>query len=269
MQFWNGFANRGKMDYDRLLRGDLTMKRPAVLYCAVVLVSVMLVAGILLAQGGPDKVLVVNGKTAGVPILQLNGRSYIDLESLAEATNGSLAFEPNRIVLTLPATGSTSPAPAPGDAGTDSAEPAATAPALPPPPPPGLSREFSRAAVATLAEMREWRGATTAVVANGLPVVGTWPQDYRDRVDSSLRQATLVATTDADQDAVLLLWNEFANMEAWANGVVSARQALNAAQSVDPNALQNDTTLSKILSCGNFLGSMLLGGTFEDNASCH
>ena len=117
--------------------------------------------------------------------------------------------------------------------------------------------------------MREWRGAVGAILAYGSPVVGTWPQDYHDRVEANLAQTAVTASTAADQDALELLRNEFANLSQWANQVISARQSLNATKSVDPTAMQNDPLLARVNSCSSFLGSMLVSGSFADDPSCH
>jgi hypothetical protein len=66
-----------------------------------------------------------------------------------------------------------------------------------------------------------------------------------------------------------LLRSEFSNLARWANDVVTTRQSLNATKTVDPNAVQNDQTLTKISDCGRFLNSMLVRGTFADDQSCH
>jgi hypothetical protein len=100
-------------------------------------------------------------------------------------------------------------------------------------------------------------------------VVGTWPQDYHDRVQASLEQAAVNAATPDDHDALQLLRNEFANLAQWANDIVSARQSLDATKSVNPNAMQDDPLLAKITSCSSFLNSMLVSGTFADDANCH
>jgi hypothetical protein len=117
--------------------------------------------------------------------------------------------------------------------------------------------------------MREWRGAVGAILAYGSPVVGTWPQDYHDRVETNLQQAGVAASTAADQDALQLVRNEFGNLSQWTNDVVSARQSLDATKSVNPTTMQNDPLLAKITSCSSFLGSMLVSGVFADNPSCH
>jgi hypothetical protein len=117
--------------------------------------------------------------------------------------------------------------------------------------------------------MREWRGAVGAILSYGSPVVGSWPQDYHDRVEADLAQTAVVASTAADQDALQLLRNEFENLSQWASDIVSARQSLNATKSVDPTAMQNDPALAKITQCSSFLSSMLVSGVFADNPSCH
>src|ERR1700728_434796 len=80
-----------------------------------------------------DKVLVVNGKTVEAAVRQIDGRSFVDIEALAQATNGAVTVESNRVVLTIPV-GNPSVAPAP--------------------PADGLSRSFASAAIAEGAEMR-------------------------------------------------------------------------------------------------------------------
>jgi hypothetical protein len=217
--------------------------------------SVLLFAGILLAQNTPDRALIVNGKSAGM-VVQMRGRAYVDVETIAQFTNGSVTLEPNRIVLNFPASES-SPA-----SGT-------TAAPQQPAPPPGLSRGFASLAIAALAEMREWRGAVGTILTYGVPVVGTWPQDYHDRVEADLERVALAASTAADQDAMQLLQSEFSNLTRWASDVVSTRQAMNATNTVRPGAIQNDPALAKISDCSRFLSSMLVSGVFADDQSCH
>jgi hypothetical protein len=209
----------------------------------------------LFAQGTPDRTLFVNGKSYGT-VAQIAGHSYVDVETLAQITGGSVTVEPNRILLTISASGSEA------NSNTAAAPP-------PPAPPQGLSRGFSSAAISELAEMREWRGAVGTILTYNVPVVGTWPQDYRDHVNMDLSQVGLVAATSSDQNAFQLLRNEFGNLDEWADQVVSNRNSMNATNTVTPNALQNDQTLAKITDCGRFLNSMLVSGAFADNASCH
>jgi hypothetical protein len=220
---------------------------------------ILLFAGILLAQNVPDRPLIVNGKSAGMAV-QMGTHAFVDVETVAQVTNGSVTFEPDRIVLSIPTQGSS--------AASNQAPGASLAP-LPPAPPPGLSRNFASQAIALLAEMREWRGAVGTILTYGVPVVGTWPQDYHDRVEADLERVGLTAATAADQDAMQLLRNEFSNLERWADDVVKTRESLNATNTVRPEAMQNDPLLAKISDCGRFLNSMLVSGQFSDDQSCH
>jgi hypothetical protein len=213
---------------------------------------VLSLAGVLLGQRTPYKILVVNGRTAGAAVRQIDGRSYIDVETLAQITNGVVTVEPNRIVLTIPGSDSSvTPSVAPSQATQ------------------GLSKDFAKAAIAELAEMREWRGAIGTMITYGLAVSGTWAQEYHARTEEGLRQAMEAASTEADRNALQLVRNEYDKLAGWASAVFAERQALNGARTMDPNATQNDVALAKITSCGRFLNAMLVSGAFADDSSCH
>ena len=81
-----------------------------------------------LAQTSPQtRTLVVNGHSGEAPVIQSNGRVFVDLAALANIANGSLNFNANQIVLTLPQ----------ANADTSQSASAAT----------GLSRGFMNAAI--------------------------------------------------------------------------------------------------------------------------
>jgi hypothetical protein len=262
---------------------------------------VLAIPGSLFAQGIPNKTLVVNGKTVEAAVRQIDGHSYVDVETIAQLTNGTFIVDPHQVVLTIPvantstAAASTAAKPAAKSTaatGTESATPPAvasapvtlgaptTAVALPattvspvaniaPAEPPGISRGFAAQAIGALADMREWRGATSAMITHGLALGDAWAESYHVRVQEGLHQAQLAALTDSDRSALQLLQSESDNLTTWWNGVLAARQDLNGATTIDPDALKNDTALAKITACSQFLNSMLVSGTFTDNASCH
>jgi len=208
---------------------------------------VLLLAGALSAQRSPDKQLLVNGKSTSAVVLQLDGHSYIDIEMLAQITNGSVKFEPNQVVLTIP------------NSNFDANSPQTTA---------ALSKDFASAAIATLADMKEWKGVLGTMVTFGLAVDGSWAQIYHDRVQTSLQQATVAASTNSDHNALQLLSTQFANLAKWESVVVAERQNHNGARTVAPNSLQNDPVLTKFSNCAKFLTTMLGSGMFADNPSC-
>ena len=65
--------------------------------------------GLLIAHGAalsdvgqPTGTLVVMGYSGQAPITQINGGSYVAVEALARLMSGSLAYQGNQIVLTVP-----------------------------------------------------------------------------------------------------------------------------------------------------------------------
>lgn len=261
---------------------------------------IVALAGTLFAQSTTDRVLVINGKTVDSGLRLVDGHSCVDVETLAQLTNGTFVVDPHRVVLNIPVSS------APGAAVADTAIPATAAPAVkiaadpataevaapngaapasasaaaaaneaaseaaaPAPPPKGISRQFASVAIAALADMREWRGAIAAMIRHGLAVSDAWAAGYRDQAQADLAEAEVAATADDDRNALQLLRNEEQNLESWWNTVLSQRQALNGEATVDPDALKNDPMLAKIRACGQFLNSMIVSGTFSDNIACH
>ncbi len=213
-------------------------------------------AASFLGQDPRLRVLIVNGRTVGAVLVVLDGHSYVDVETLAKLTNGAISIEPSRIALTIPGSESG------GAAST-------TVTAAPPQSSQELSKDFAKAAIAEVAEMREWRGAVSTMIVYGLAVSGRWADDYHQQVQDGLSQAGAAASTDGDRNALQLLTNESGALASWAAGVSADRQRLNTSRAVDPNTLQNDPALAKISSCSRFLNAMLVTGSFADDASCH
>jgi hypothetical protein len=203
--------------------------------------------GVLLAQRAPDKKLILNGKATSAAVLQMDGHSYVDVEALAQITNGSVRIESAQVVLTIPNSNF--------DANTAQVTP-------------GLSREFASAAIATLAEMKEWKGALGTMVTFGLAVDDSWAQIYRERVQTSLEQTTVAASTNSDHNALQLLTTQFGNLSQWESMVLAERKNLNGARTVTPNSLKNDPVLIRFSACGRFLSTMLGSGIFADNLNC-
>src|SRR5277367_3130199 len=115
--------------------------------------KVLMLAALLAMQGlglsqavQPNGALVVTGQPGQAPVLQMNGKSYVDIEALARLTNATLSFKGNQTTLTLPASAASAPT------GTASTDQSAT----------GFSKDFLKAAIEAGSTIREWRTALTS-----------------------------------------------------------------------------------------------------------
>ena len=82
--------------------------------------------------------------------------------------------------------------------------------------------------------------------------------------------AAVAATTPGDKSALQLLNNEYRGVRDWSNRLVEASKQMNTAKySMSKGALREDPQSQKLIACWQFLGSMLSGGSFQDDASCH
>ncbi len=218
------------------------------------LVVLLLMAGSSVSQTAQNRTLIVNGQSGQVAVLQIEGRSFVDLAALAQIANGSLGFQGNRITLTLPAAS------------------AGTPPANSSPLPSGgssFSKSFMKAGIEFMSVIREWRSAQANALQNGYPVTAAWVANYRSQAQQNLSLASVAASTDSDQQALQLLTYELQNMDKWSNKVLEARKNMDAAKYMSPDALNNDPLFQKILNCAHSLASMASSGQFEDDGSCH
>jgi hypothetical protein len=216
-----------------------------------ILLVLLFVPGLARSQAVQNRTLILNGQSGPVKIVEIDGRSYVDLESLARMANGTLRFSKNQITLTLPnSAAGTEPAAAP------SRVPANT----------GFSKEFLRASIEEMAVIREWRSALVNSIENNFPVQEDWVERYRGQAAASLGLASVAASTGSDRSAVQLLSNEFDNMGVLSVQLLAERKSM---QFVSPELLKDDPLNQKILSCARSLASMAVGGQFVDDASCH
>jgi len=217
--------------------------------------TVLLMVAMAMAQSQREReALSVQGYQGQASVIRYQGRVFVDAQALAQITNGSLSFEKNRIILTLPGPDGSSSS---GDAHTS-----------------GFSRPFIKAAIEAMASVREWGGTLQAIVQNGYPVgnttAGNTIMAFEGRAADSVALASAAASTDSDYRGLELLKNEFNNVQAWADGYVKARSSLSAADlSMSESQLNNDSEAQKIIHCGQFLAQMFANGTFQDDAACH
>ena len=228
-----------------------TIKRNAVTVGASLMIVVMASA----QTQREREALFIQDFPGQADVIRLQGRALVDVQDLARITNGSLSFEGNRIVLTLPRR----------DASEQAVDDAGNT---------GFSPAFRRAAIEAMASIREWGGMLQVIVQNGYPLgkamAGNTIRAYQGRAADSIALAATAASTDSDHRGIEVLRNEFNNLQAWAESFVDARNSMRAVDlTTSEHPLNNDPDAQKIISCGQFLAQMFAGGTFEDNAACH
>lgn len=192
-------------------------------------------AGTLTVAGQPDQAALV----------RINGKSYVDIESLDRITHGSMQFNGNQIILTLPQGGASS-------SSTTK--------------PPQLSGGFLGAEIEALTQIREWRASLVNAIQNNYPVTDGWVGRLRRLADGKLQLAIAAATTEPDQKGLELLRNEFTNMQQMSDQFLAMQAKANY---ISPGTFDNNSLDQKILSCEHALVSMAATKQFEDEVSCH
>jgi hypothetical protein len=225
--------------------------RQRLLSAGLTLAALVAVSGLVRAQAVQQNgALIVNGQAGQTPVLQINGKSYVDIEALARLASASLSFKGNQITLTLP-TSAANPSTPPTS--TQSATSA-------------FSRDFLKAGIEFGSTIREWRTALFSAVKNGYPVTDDFVAAYRDQATTNLRLASAAASTDSDRSAYQLLSNLFDNMQSLSNKVLAARQDMSY---ISAGALRDDPLHQQILNCARSLASMAASGQFQDDGACH
>ena len=198
-----------------------------------------------------NRTLVVTGHPGELPVVEMGGRSYVEIEALTRLANGSLSFKGHQIVLTLPSSGTNAHAPL---AASD--QPSAA----------GFTKEFLKAAIEQMSVIREWRSALINAIQRGYPVSEDWTTAFSSEAQRNLRLVTVAASSESDRSALQLLTNEFNNMKTLTDRFLEANRSRTY---VSPNALDNDPLDQKILKCGHSLAAMAANNQFVDDGSCH
>jgi hypothetical protein len=213
------------------------------------IVIAALAATIIVAAQGNLREFTISGASGNVPVTQIKNRSYVDVESVARLANGSLSYQGNRIVLTLPTARET----------TSTAH---TAPAKEA----GLSKDFLRAGIEAMSTIREWHSALASLIENGYPMTRENLAPFQERATKNLRFAQAAATTDADHKLAQLAGNAYQKMNDLSEKYLSKRESLTYSA---PNSLENDPDDQSLVACGRALGAMAANGQVTDEAACH
>jgi hypothetical protein len=212
------------------------------------LAALLVAPAIALSQAGDAKgTFAITGQSGQVPVVQIQGKTYVDLEALARLTHGSLSFNGNQTTLTLPGTVAAAPPPT-SATGSE------------------FSKPFLRAGIEQMAVIREWRIALTNAVQRGMPVTDDFMGLYRGPAQTNLRLASVAVQTDSDRNAYQLLSNEYDNMKKLTDRFL----AQHASQTYTPtDALENDPLDQQIINCARSLAAMAASGQYVDDGSCH
>ena len=194
--------------------------------------------------------LVVSGHAGSVRVTQVNGRSYVEVEALARAVNGTLSFNGNQITLTLPAASGNTAAAAAASPETNT----------------GFSKEFLRAAIEAMSTMREWHSVLASAIENQYPFTLDGLASYEAPARKNLRLAQLAATTEADQNAQPLMASAYQKMKQLSDKYAAERAKANG---IAPDALKNDSLDQSLIACGKSLAAMAASGQFVDDGTCH
>jgi hypothetical protein len=194
--------------------------------------------------------LVLNGQPSQVPVIQVNGHAYADLDAFAKATNSTLVVKGNEVELSLPGAGGNASS---ATSASGSAENT------------GLSRAFLKAGIEAMSTLREWHSALANAIQNQYPIAENWVVQYRNQAETGIRLASTAASTDDDRSAMQLLENEFNNMKQLSDEYLAKVQSH---AYIAPESLQSNPLEQKIVTCGHSLANMAASGQFQDNGSC-
>ena len=188
--------------------------------------------------------LLLSGKPGSIPVLQVNGKNYVEIDALAQLSGGTLSFHGKQVTLTL------TPTPA-----GEQAEESKTS----------LSRGFLRAAIEQMSTIREWHTVLATAIENQFPVTPVVIGPYQERAATNLHLALAAASTDADHSAAQLIDNEYRKMKSLSDSYLAQRAA---ATYINASALDNDPANQGFAACAQAVGAMIGSGQYSDTAAC-
>jgi hypothetical protein len=198
------------------------------------------------AKASKSETLTIAGYPGQVPVVQLNDKSYVDLEQLARLTKGSLTFRADQILLTFSVT--------------------PVAPPEPPKPKTGFSKAFLQTSIEQLGVVREWRSGIEYAIQKSYPLGDEWVAAQRRNADKSLALASAAISTEDDRSALPLLAAELDFVQNLSDDYLAMRSD---AQYISPDWLNNDTQDQQILACSRGIAAMFSENKFQDVADCH
>ena len=216
----------------------------------VLVATALTLSGVAQSQTGPRS-LIVSGGVGEAPVMQVNGRNYVEVEGLARITRGSLRFAGNQLTLTL---GS-------GGQGASSASPTASQTEAQN----KFSSAFIRAGIEAISTLREWHSALASTIENGYPVTREGLARYQGEATTNLQLAEAAATTNADHQGVKLIESAYQKMKQLSDKYIGMRANMTY---IAPDALSSDPLNQSLVACGKAVGGMASTGQFAEEATC-
>lgn len=189
----------------------------------------------------------VAGHAGEAQLLQVNGKSYVEVETLARLTQGTLSFKTNQTILTLHATDAEAPAPAPNAKA-------------------GFSKSFTQAGIEEMSAIREWRNVIVNAVQANTPVAEDSLSSQHRLAEKNLALASAAVSTDDDRSALPLLTTEVNNIQKLSDLYIAMR---NKAAFISTDEFHNGPLEDQILNCAQGFVSMTESHEFQDQAACH
>jgi hypothetical protein len=224
-------------------------------------VSAKLLAAVLLLSASGNAQAPQKGSTltvAGLPgeaqLVQIDGKSYVEVESLARLTHGNLSFKANRTILTIPTLGAEAQAPA------SPAQPSASQPKA------GFSRPFVQAGIEAMSLIREWRIGIVSAVQTNVPASEEWAASQHRQAEKNLALASAAVSTDDDRSALPMLAAEFNNMKKLNDLYFDMSKSSTA---MSPDKFDNGPLEEQILTCARGFVAMTESREFQDQQACH
>ncbi len=213
------------------------------------------------------RTLVLNGHTGEITIFMVDGTPFVNARTLVEIGNGNLAFNGTTIVLNFGGTSGCTQTVQPPT--TPASEVSTPEPQSEQAPSSAMSSDFMTAAVRELGILKEWTSYMAYGITKGVPGDGSRMVLKQNQATEALHLAQAAASSDADRSAYELLNSNFDNVKQWYRTLVEGRKRMNTANySMSEDPLKNDSQYKKIVTCTDFLGSMIPSGTFSDDGSC-
>jgi len=210
---------------------------------AILAVTMPLVA---LSQG-PIKSLVLSGYKGSVPVKQIDGKDYVEIDALAQLGNGSVSFNGEQVTLTLPA---------PSAQAAETEKQASDE---------NFSRGFLRAWIEEMGTIREWHTALETAVRSQTPIRLSRLGSYQSQAATSLQLVQVAATTKADRRAAPLVSDEYQKMKQLNDAYLSQAASVSY---INPDSLTDDPLNQSLNRCGQALESMAASGQFSDTSAC-